>query len=878
MPSTVGDSRLIVPRLPPRHISRPRLLAELDRVADTPLTLLAAGPGSGKTVLLSDWVRRTGARVAWLTPSTADADPRRFWQLLAASLYSVAGTDRGPPSVMPQTGTFDLVQALLASVPDHAPQLVVVIDDAHVLNHPEVLEGLDRLIRGSQGLRFILSARSDPLLPLHRYRLGGQMHELRAANLALSPAEMQQMLASYDVTLASHDFDLLAARTEGWAAGVRLSAMRMEGTDYPAAFVSELALDQGSIGEYLVDEVLRRLPEPHRRLLVETSFLAEVTGPLADAVTGMTGCGDLLVQLARENSFVIPLDPAQTRFRYHQLLAEILRYLLRRPAPQVVPQLQRRAAAWFEAAGDLGNALYWAVQAADGPYVASLLARGAFVHAFVHRQDLAQVGLRELLPLSAPGEAGAALSAELAVAYPAMVAIFAGPDVAVQELECIAATRADKLVTDPDLLRTFNVVQLVLGQKAGDACAVDDAADRLLGAGDQLSGPVTPELRAAVLLAQAGMRLWHSRYEDVDVLLQEALADAERAGSAAVELEVLAMRALVASCWSRRKHADDATQRAQVLLARHGDLAPPPALELAGALRMHVAGDLHGQDRILRRIQPSEAVGSDPGLTVAVALGRAGRLLAQGQSNEARSVLQMAGDQTPPGLAIQRDVILAQLDISLGRPHAALSLLQDHQGREVAVAAAVTRARAYLALNDLDRAQACVRTVLTAASSQVGRYLLVEALLCEAQIAQLSSDRPRALDVILRAIEIAGGDIVLPFLEIATVFTALLARHPAVAAQWPVPPPGGAVPPPRGPEPLTGGAQAVLTGDLADPLTQREHAVLQFLPTSMSTAEIADELCLSVNTIKTHLAAIYRKLPASRRREAVQRARQLELI
>jgi len=97
MPSTVGDSRLIVPRLPPRHISRPRLLAELDRVADMPLTLLAAGPGSGKTVLLSDWVRQPGARVAWLTPTTADADPRRFWQLLAGSLDSVAGIDRGPP-------------------------------------------------------------------------------------------------------------------------------------------------------------------------------------------------------------------------------------------------------------------------------------------------------------------------------------------------------------------------------------------------------------------------------------------------------------------------------------------------------------------------------------------------------------------------------------------------------------------------------------------------------------------------------------------------------------------------------------------------------------------------------------------------------------
>jgi LuxR family transcriptional regulator, maltose regulon positive regulatory protein len=784
MPSAIRDSRLIVPRLPPRHISRPRLLAELDRVADTPLTLLSAGPGSGKTVLLSDWVRSTGDQVAWLTPTAADAEPRRFWQLLASSLYSVAGTDWGPPLTISQV-SFDLVQSLLGRVPEQGPQLVVVIDDAHVLNHVEVLDGLDRLIRGSQSLRFILSARSDPLLPLHRYRLGGQMHELRAADLALSPGEMEQMLASYDVSLKPQDFDLLRARTEGWAAGVRLSAMRMEGTEYPAAFVSELALDQGSIGEYLVDEVLRRLPEPHRRLLVETSFLGEVTGPLADAVTGMAGCEDMLVQLARENSFVIPLDAAQTRYRYHQLLAEICRYLLRRPAPQAVPQLQKRAAAWFEKTGDLGNALYWAVQAADGPYVASLLARGGFVHAFVHRQDLSEAGLRELLPLSSPGGAGTLPGSELAVAYSATVAIFAGPVAAAQELERMTAAGTDQLVTDLALLRTLNVVQLVLGQKAGDVGAVDAAADRLLGQGDQPPGPVTPELRAAVLLAQAGMHLWHRRYEDVGALLQQALADAERAGSTVVELEIHGMRALFASCWSRQRHADAAAQRARMLLAQHVDLAPPPALELAGALRLQVAGDLHGGDRVLQRIQPSEALGSDPGLAVTTALGRASSLLAHGQSNEARSALQVAGDQIPPGLAVQRDVILAQLELSLGRPHAALALLQDYQGRDVAVAAAVTRARAYLALNDLARARTCVRSVLTAASSQVGRYTLVEALLCDAQIAQQSDDPARALEMILRAIEIARGEIILPFSQLTETFAELLARHRAVAAQWP---------------------------------------------------------------------------------------------
>ena len=328
MPQAMRDSRLTVPQLPPRHVPRPRLLAELDDAAGSPLTLLSAGPGAGKTVLLTDWARRGGLRVAWLNPTAADADPSRFWRLLVSALRDCDGAEQGAPVVTPWGAGIDLVQALFSAAPESATPLVVIIDDAHVLTHPEVLEGLDSLIRAGQqpGLRLVLAARSDPLLPLHRYRLAGQMRELRAADLAMTPAEITEVLTVHGVSLGERDSGILAARTEGWAAGVRLSAMRMEGATYPEDFVSELALDPGSIGEYLVDEVLRQQPEAQRRMLIETSFLDEVTGPLADAVTGLDGCGDMLADLARENSFVIPLDAAQTRFRYHQLFAEILRY------------------------------------------------------------------------------------------------------------------------------------------------------------------------------------------------------------------------------------------------------------------------------------------------------------------------------------------------------------------------------------------------------------------------------------------------------------------------------------------------------------------------------------------------------------------------
>jgi len=860
----------MVPRLPPRYVSRRRLLTMLDGAADRPLTLLSAGPGAGKTVLLADWVRRGGTQVAWLNPTPADAEPRRFWRLLESALRDGYKAGRGTAAA-PRAMGIDLVQALFSRVPESAARLVVIIDDAHVLTHTDVLAGLDNLIRGGQPrLRLILAARSDPLLPLHRYRLAGQMHELRATDLAMTQAEIGEVLTAHGIALAARDFDILAARTEGWAAGVQLSAMRMEGAEYPADFVSELALDPGSIGEYLVNEVLRDQPEPQRKLLIETSFLDEVTGPLADTVTGMTGCGDMLAGLARANAFVIPLDAAQERYRYHELFAEILRYLLKRHNRQAVRGVQERAAAWFEGNGDLGNALYWATRAGNWHHVARLLARGGLAHAFVHRQDLSDLGLRELLPLRPPGGASAVRTAEFAVANAVLETVFADAESAPRLLKSLPTLKSDDVLADPELLVTCDLVEFLLGQRACDAWAVDAAARRLLGSGGDGPAPVIPGLPAAVLLAQASTHLWHGRHEDVGMFLDGALAEAQRDAMPGLELEVLGMMAFVDSYWSRTNHADDAAQRAHAL-RRHKNLDIPPTLEFAAAVRSMIAGDLSGRARAIQRILLPDAVGSDPGLPVVLMLGQASMLLLCGEVNEARAMLHEAGRQIPPLLAVVRDVMLADLDTSLGRPRAALGLLRRYRGTEFAILTAMARARAYLALNDLRDAQDCIRSVLTTPSTHLGRFALVEAMLSDAQIAQLNGDPGRALEVLVRALEVARGEIILPFLQVKDVFAELLARHPNVAGQWPIPRP-------RMPTDAAAEPAAVTSRDLPEPLTQRELTILRLLATSMSNSEIAGELCLSVNTVKTHLAAIYRKLPASRRREAVSRARELELM
>jgi len=843
----------------------------LDSAADRPLTLLSAGPGAGKTVLLTDWVRQGSAQVAWLNPTPADAEPRRFWRLLESALRVGHGVARGPSAPASRAAGVDLIQALFSRVPESEGRLVVIIDDAHVLTHPDVLAGLDGLIRGGQpGLRLILAARSDPLLPLHRYRLAGQMHELRAADLAMTHDEITEVLQAHGVTLAERDSGILAARTEGWAAGVQLSAMRMEGAEYPADFVTELALDPGSIGEYLVNEVLRDQPEPQRTLLVETSFLDEVTGPLADAVTGLTGCGDMLAGLARANAFVIPLDAAQERYRYHELFAEILRYLLKRHNRQAYRGLQERAAAWFEGNGDLGSALYWAARAGNRHRVAKLLARGGLAHAFVHRQDLSGLGLKELLPLRPPEGATATRTAEFAVAGSVLETVFADADSASRLLENLPVLKSDDAMADQELLVTCDLVELLLGQKASDAWAVDAAAHRLLGGSGDMPPPAIPGLPAAVLLVQASVHLWHGKHEDVGLLLDGALAESRRAAMPGLELEVLGMMAFVSSYWSRTGHADDAAQRAHAL-RRHKNLAAPPTLEFASAVRALIAGDLSGRTREIQRILLPDAVGSDPGLAVALILGQANVLLLSGKANEARALLHEAGRRLPPLLAVMRDVMLADLETSLGRPRAALRLLRNHRGTEFTILTAMAQARACLALGDTNDAQGCIRSVLTTPSTQLGRFAVVEAMLCDAQIAQLSDETGRALEILIRALEVAQADIILPFVQVEDVFAELLGRHPNVASQWPVPRP-------RVSAEAVDETRAMTSPELPEPLTQRELTILRLLATSMSNSEIADELCLSVNTVKTHLAAIYRKLPATRRREAVSRARELELI
>jgi len=821
----LADSRLAIPLPPPRHVLRHRLLTALDNATDVPLVLVSAGPGTGKTVLLADWARKRGNHVAWLSPAPDDDEPRRFQALLTAAVRTSPGLESSQ-LIPPQSRLVDFVHWLRGQLPDGQPPLVLAIDDAHVLTDPRIIDLLDKLVcYGHPKLHLLLAARHDPPLPLHRYRLAGQLHELRMQELAMTRGEVRDVLAAHNVALPASALNALAGRTEGWAAGVRLAAMRMERAPAPAALVRELSFGYGSVGEYFMAEVLGSLPEPAAGLLIETSFLDEVTGPLAEAVTGRSGAGEMLAELARRNWFVIALDPAETRFRYHRLFTDVLRYLQRRARKHSMPELASRAAACFERDGDMERALHWAAMAGDAHRVATLLARGGLSDAFAQHRGVAGLDLEDVL-------------AELARQEP-----------------------------DETTRETAALVEFLLGMRSGDPLAVDHAAVRLLG---QLSPDAAAGLRASVLLAQASAHFWGGAHDDVDALLSQALAESKRGGLIRVQAEVLGMTACVDSYRGRPRHAQDAEVATHDLLREHAGLRTPTALRLAAAIRLFQRADIAAAARTLRHVPSPAAVGTPPGLTQACTLWHAIVLAHSGEPHQARVLLGAgAREPSPVLLQVHREIILGEIETLLGRPQEALRHYEGHRNGPLAAMVDVARARAYLALGDLESARQTIRAVLSATRPRLSRYVLVESMLMGACIANRTRDTGRALEMITNALDVAHEDVALPFVEASEEFADLLARHPAAADRWPRPAgePPGAVAVPR-----LGG------GDVAVQLTPREQSVLSYLATSMTAAEIAAELYLSVNTVKTHLAAIYRKLEAGRRREAVRRARELELL
>ncbi len=610
-------------------------LAEAERVVQ-----ISAPAGSGKTVLMRSWIAQAGLarHAAWVPADSEERDPRRFWISVADALR---GTAAGSALVRPLTAAPDLdgwavVERLLKNLAPLEDRLWLVIDDAHVLGSGDVLPQLELLVlRAPPELRFVLATRRDLRLGLHRLRLEGELTEIRATDLRFSLAEARALFGATGVVVREEALARLHARTEGWAAGLRLAALSLAGHPDPERFAAEFSGTDRTVAEYLLAEVLDRQSEAVRRLLLRTSVLERVSGPLADVLTGRPGGERILQDLEQAGAFVVSLDAGRSWFRYHRLFADLLHLELRRTEPGERAALHGAAAGWLAGHGHPVEAVRQAQAGGDWELAARLLSD--------HWLDLYLGGrVATLIELLAgfPGRVVAA-SPELTTVQVAGDLLRRSVEDAARHLAqatgALASVPADRRGRVRVMLA---VLRLLLARRLLDFPVVAEEAQRLLalteGAGAAQLG-LGEDLRATALISLGIAEMWTLRFEDAERHLKQGVALARQIGRPYLEFAGLAHGAHGMLLFRPEAPHAERSRQAIGLAERHGWGEEPlagMAYAQIGIVLLH-QGRLEEAEPWLERAERTLRAEVEPAAGMSLRYARAVLELARGRYQEA---------------------------------------------------------------------------------------------------------------------------------------------------------------------------------------------------------------------------------------------------
>ena len=854
---------------------------------------MSAPAGSGKTVLLRSWIGEAGLgeRTAWVSARRDERDPQQFWlSALGALRQTIPGSALVRElTAAPGLDGWAVVERLLKDLAPLDDRVWLMIDDVHELGSADMLRQLELLVmRAPPELRFVLATRRDVRLGLHRLRLAGELTEIRPADLRFTLAEARELFTAAGIGLPEPALAVLYERTEGWAAGLRLAALSLAGHPDPARFAAEFSGSERTVAEYLLAEVLDRQSQEVRRLLLRTSVLERVSGPLADALTGGSGGERVLLELEAANAFVVPVDAARSWFRYHRLFAGLLQLELRRTAPAEVDALHREAAHWFADHGYPVEAVRHAQLAGDWTSAARLLAdywpglqldgQAATVHALLARFPAeARSADAELAVLAAADELAAGSLAE------------AGRLLGLAERGAVSVPPSRRRQLDVLL----SMARLLLARQRTDLPAAAEEAQRL-GAVADGPDPAPPglseDLRALALINLGITEYWGGRLAEAEPHLDHGITLARRIARPYLEFIGLAHRTSIASVRSSPYALAEARAGQTIELARQHGWTDEPAvgiayIGLAAGLtwrRQHEAA----ADWV-RRAERTLRTEAEPATAMAIRYVRALLELARGrdldvlatfQATERLSRLLRAPDWALMRTRALRLHALVRLG-ETGRAEQDIAELSE-QGRasgEIRMALAALR----IAQGDPHAATVVLAPVLSGAAPVPPTTWLAHACLLEAIARDALGSPAAAGDAMRRALEIARIDgALMPFLfhpptrELFDRYApdgneraALVAEIRSLL--------------PAKPGPRAHGATSPWPADslrLVDPLSQSEVRVLSYLPTNLSAPEIARELSVSVTTVRTHIRHVFAKLGVHGRTEAVARARALGLL
>ncbi len=834
--------------------------------------------------MLASWASRRSTPPGWLAVEPEDADPAQFWSRVLLSLQLAPGVPADSTlATMTAPPTFDarFVSHLIRASDELTGVRTLVLDDVHLLTGTMAMETLANAVRRGLGsLRLVISTRSDPIIALQRLRLRNELTEIHSTHLGFDPTEAGVLLALHDVTLRPEQLKTVLVKTEGWAAGLRLAALSLQSSEDMNQAVEALAGEQRTVADYFVEEVLLPQTDELTSFLLDTCLVRRISADLANALTGRDDGQRMLAQLERENLFIVALDDRRVWYRYHHLFADLLRNRLSLEGPARQLALHQRAADWWSRHDEPLEAARHLATAGDWAGLARLVVRDAGRPIM----GLERMSLLELLRgipsdvLDESPELATAAAVACCATYDAPAAT---AHIARARGALTRAARDEEPLADAILTALEAEAAWVAGDTRQQIRSAVAALAKLDGLGPD-EAPLLRTSRASTLLMLAMGRLWTARLADAEACFREAstalASSPQLTHSFAVPLH--ASLSLLRAFQGRVDEADEESVTALALAEESGSLMLPQSAVafLARALVYLVRAEPEKCAAALDSGRRCLAGSRDRSVEAGMMLTQAGLDVMSGEVAAARLTLarlpgEVTGWQPGPFLDQWRELVEAEVALATGRVDEVVAGLgaSDGQLEEESTAAwrAVLRARALLALNRPGECLTLVSKVTAGASADpvplIHGWLLTA--LAHDQLRH-DADASTALGIALRLAE--PHDIKRPFVVGGDRVHTLLERYRQAHLS---------------PSPFTatllaklGPALAPIGPALLEPLTHRERSVLVLLPTMMTNTEIADELFVSVNTVKVHLKALYRKLGVSSRRRAVLRAQELGLM
>jgi len=896
MATQILATKLYQPPPRPHVVPRPRLIHQLNESLQRKLTLISAPAGFGKTTLISEWSAGCGCPVAWLALDEEDNDPSRFFAYFAAALQTIF-TDIGKGELdllksAQSAPTESVLTALLNEITAIGDNFILVLDDYHAIDSKAVDKAIIFLLKYlPPNMHLVITTREDPNLPLARLRARGQLNELRVADLRFTPSETAEFLNQVmGLSLSEEDILALENRTEGWIAGLQLAALALQGTvstqgqEDSTRFIQSFTGSHRFVMDYLVEEVLHQQSEDVKNFLLRTSILDRLCGPLCDAVLagssnsvqGMDGQATL-EYLEQANLFIVPLDNERRWYRYHHLFADLLRKRLQQQSQKSsvsstnddassVAELHRRASIWYEENGLEIEAFEHAAAAND-----------------IERAERLMAG--KGMPLQFRG---------------AMVPV----------LNWLASLPKADLDARPALWVTYASALTMVGQPVNKIEEMLKAAEAALDAATpqgselnentrDLSGQIAsiramlaiPQNQVATMIAQSRRALEYLHPDNLPVRttatwtlgyayqLQGDRVAASRTYTDAIAISQASGNIMIllgaTTCLGQVQESENKLNLAAETYRRVLQLAGDPPLP--GACEAHLglarifyqwndldAARRHGQQslQLARQLENVDTPAASWALLARVKLVRGDAASASVLLAEAEQFLKQhhSAHRMPEVAAIQVLTLLHYEDFK-----SAAELAEKHS-------LLISQARVHLKNGDPSSALAVLEPLRWESETKSWQDQRLKAMVLQSLVLQAHGQKEQAVQVLAEALALAEpGGFIRIFIDEGPPMAALLQEtaKQGIASNYvrQILEAFGQVE-----------TKTSVTKLLIEPLTERELEVLKLLGTYLKGPEIARQLMVSLNTMRTHTKNIYNKLGVNNRQAAVRRAQELDLL